>query len=235
MLSQEESLLKSMQRRLSWICKKMKSKTIRFWENVEENPPKSYKEFFEEERKFLLKHIPQNCILLDVGCGDGRNLGFFSSICKKVFGIDNDKYSIKKSKEIACTLKNVEVTLEDAEKTHFNDKTFDIIAIIGTFCNLGKTKQKVLLEMKRVLKDNGFLIITIYNENALKERLKIYNKYNFKKFVHKGNGTIIINNIISEQFSKEQIGEILNTAGFKIIDIFKGSIFYLIKSKKRLN
>jgi ubiquinone/menaquinone biosynthesis C-methylase UbiE len=99
-------------------------------------------------------------------------------------GIDNDEKAINKCKKKIAKLDNVRIFLEDAEKTHFQDAEFDIATMIGTFCNLGETKSKVLLETKRVLKDNGILILTIYNENALEERLKLYKKlghYNFSK------------------------------------------------------
>lgn len=211
----------------------MKSITIQAWEKLERNPPESYKEFFTEERKFLEKNILKDSIVLDVGCGDGRMIKFFSKICKKVINIDNDKNAFEKCKENSKQLNNVEIFLEDAENMHFQDKELDVVCCIGTFCNFGETKHKILLEMKRVLKENGILIITIYNENALEERLKIYEKYTPGEFINKGNGTILYKNgVISEQFSEEQIRKILREASFDVEEVIKGGIFYLVKCRK---
>jgi len=209
----------------------MESKTINYWEQVEKNPTESYKEFFDAEKKFLKENVLKNSVVLDVGCGTGELMKLLSPIVKKITGIDNDENAIKRCKENLKGLDNVEIFLEDAEKMHFKDNSFDVIICMGTtFDNFGKTKTKILLEIKRLLKNNGIFIFSVYNENALEERLKIYNKY-WKDFVNKREGVIVYKEVISEQFSKEQITSILKEADFKILDIVKGGIFYLIKAE----
>ena len=69
--------------------------------------------------------------------------------------------------------------------------------------------------MRRVLKDEGKIIISVYSNEALKERLALYKKLNFKiKRIetNKGIVTCIFDDFntegISEQFSEKQLKEL---------------------------
>lgn len=211
----------------------MKNPTIEQWEKVRENPTESYKKSFIFEKNFLIKDIPKNSILLDVGCGSGDCIKYLSQISKEIFGIDNDENAIKKCNNNLKSLKNVKIIFADADKIPFKNDFFDAILCMGTtFGNFSETKYKILSEIERVLKKKGIFIFSIYNENALKDRLIIYKKY-WKEVIDKGNGKIIINGVLSEQFSEQEIREILDKAGFIIDKIEKPGIFYLIKCKKK--
>ncbi len=209
----------------------MKSITSSDWEKVKKNPTESFKRFFIREKEFLEKNISENSLILDIGCGAGDIDKFLSDKVRKIVSIDNDKDALDKFKLNTKNNPNIEILFMDAENLRFGEETFDIIIMMGTtFCNLGNTKNKILSEIKRVLKVNGFFIFSIYNEDALDKRLEIYKKY-WKGFQQK-NGTIFYKDIISEQFSKEEITDILEDAGFRINEITKGEIFYLIKASK---
>jgi ubiquinone/menaquinone biosynthesis C-methylase UbiE len=60
----------------------MKSKTISLWDAIIKNPPESFKEYFDEEKKFIEKNILKDDIVLDLGCGTGRTVKIISKICK---------------------------------------------------------------------------------------------------------------------------------------------------------
>lgn len=210
----------------------MKSKTILAWEKVKHNPTEDYKKSFDFENNFLIKNVAKNSILLDVGCGTGESIKLLSKICSKIIGIDNDKDSIKKCEHNLKGLTNVRIFLKDAEKISFKKNYFDFVICIGTtFCNFGESKDKILLEIRRVLKDNGIFIFSVYNENALDSRLKIYKKY-WKNFSVKEGGVVLTDGVISEQFSKNEIAKILFKNNFKILEIVEGGLFYLVKSQK---
>lgn len=211
----------------------MKSETINVWNAMVQNPPDSFKKYFDEEKKFIENNILKDDTVLDLGCGTGRTIKIISKISKKVIGIDNDKDAVNTGKKNIKELKNAELILEDAEKMHFENNSFDIVFIGLSFVNFGKTKYKILEEIKRILKDNGKLIFSVYNENALDERLKTYKKFDKRDLEISKEGTIKFDSeAISEQFSKEEIRAILKKAGFQILEIKKGEIFYLIKAKK---
>mgnify|MGYP001570228853 FL=1 len=229
-MGQEEDSLKKMLIWRSWIFK-MKSETITDWENVHKNPTKSYKEFFEKEKEFLKNKILKDSVVLDIGCGTGELIKILSLLVKKIIGIDNDEEAIKRCNKNLKDINNAEIFLEDGEKMHFKDNTFDFVICMGTtFGNFSETKFIVLKEIKRVLNKNGSFIFSIYNELALNERLTIYKNY-WKGFFEKDNGVVIYKNVISEQFSEEDIKKILGKANFEIEELVKGKIFYIIKAK----
>jgi len=212
----------------------MKTNSISRWEQIEKNPPKSYSQFFKKEYKFLEKNISSNFLVLDIGCGTGRIMEILSKISKKVIGIDNDISAVKKCETRSKKLNNVKIFLESVQKIHFKDDSFDAIVCLNLFENLSKLRNKALLEIRRVLKKEGILILSVYNEVALEERLKVYRKIETENFKVLDNGKVKFNDgLTSEQFSKEQIKEILDKTGFKIYDITKGKIYYLIKAKKK--
>ncbi len=208
----------------------MESKTISVWDRLVENASKSYKEYFEEEKKFLEDKISKSDVVLDLGCGTGRTIKIISPICKEIIGIDNDKNAVKNGKENIKDLSNAKILLEDAEKTSFKDKTFDVVFIGLTFVNFGDTKTKILNEIRRILKNRGRLIFSVYNENSVSERTKMYKESGVDDFSIDNEGNIKFGFAISETFSKDRIIKILKKAGFKILDIKKGEIFYLIEA-----
>jgi SAM-dependent methyltransferase len=212
---------------------KMKSKSINKWEQVVRNPPEIYRDSMEEEKRFLEKNIPKDSLILDVGCGDGRLFDFLAKISDNIVAIDNDPVAIEKAQKAAGKIPFIRVLLEDAEKTNFEDNYFDIIILAGTFCNLGKTKMRVLMELRRILKEEGILFLSTYNEDALEKRLILYKKLGSEIKSVDNKGTVIMDgNLISEQFFKKELKDILSDAKFKVIDIIKVGIFYLIKAKK---
>ncbi len=213
----------------------MKSRTIDIWEQTVKNPPKDYQEYFIAEKNFLKNNISKESITLDIGSGSGRIIKELAPYVKKFVGIDNDPEAIELSKELLDNIKNVEVYLEDAEKTHFKNKTFDVVFIGLTFCNFGESKFRVLSEIKRILKDDGKFIFSVFNENALSSREETYRHYDGGyTILDRKKGLVRFNkdNAISEQFSKDEIRSILDKAGFKINESISGKMFHIFSSKK---
>lgn len=213
----------------------MENKTFGNWSKTVENPSPEYKEYFFNEKKFLNKYLSKNSVALDVGCGDGRIMKTFASKVKEVIGIDNDFEAVLSAKKNLVNINNVNVFLEDAKKTHFNKTKFDVIFIGLTFSNFGNSKKKILAELKRILKDNGKLIFSVFNEDALVIREKEYNFYEGGySVINRKKGKILFNKdgSTSEQFTKDEIKKLLNKAGFKELNISKGKLYYLISAKK---
>ena len=105
-----------------------------------------------------------------------------------------------------------------------------------TFANFDDKKYRVLSQMKRVLKDDGKIIISVFSEDALKERLKVYKKVGAKiKSMNEKTGKIVFadaENNVSEQFSKKELRQIFKKARLNIIEIKKLNIAYISKLRK---
>jgi len=204
--------------------KKPKNKTIaEWWKKFVTVCPPLISDWIEKETLWLQQNIKRGSVVLDVGCGWGRNLKVIAKIVKKGVGIDNDPEIIKIAKRKLAKFKNIEVFLEDAEEMHFKDDTFDYVFCLGnTFGNFGRDKYKILKEIKRVAKKNGKIVISVYSENAFDERIKGYKRVGWKiKKITKEGTVYTKDGIISEQFSKRKIKEIFLKTGLnaKIIEL----------------
>ncbi|MEM2089797.1 MAG: class I SAM-dependent methyltransferase [Candidatus Pacearchaeota archaeon] len=212
--------------------KKTKS-ILEYWQDYIKNADPLIKDWLEKENLYLKKNIKKGSIVLDVGCGFGRNIKAISTIAKKIVGTDNDKNLFEKIRKKLSKFKNVEVFLEDAKKMHFPNNMFDYTICMGnTFGNFGKDKVKILKEMQRVTKKGGKIIISVYSENALNIRIKEYKRIGIKiKKIQ--NGTVYSENgLILEQFNKEKLKRLFDLAGLKFKILELNSISYLCELQK---
>jgi ubiquinone/menaquinone biosynthesis C-methylase UbiE len=97
--------------------------------------------------------------VLDVGCGTGRFVEFFSQRGGNVTGADTSENMLEKAKKKSPLATFVKA---DIFSLPFKDKTFDIVICSQVLTHLHSYK-KPLLEMKRVLKDDGIIIIDVRN------------------------------------------------------------------------
>ncbi|MCX5779924.1 MAG: methyltransferase domain-containing protein [Firmicutes bacterium] len=96
--------------------------------------------------------------ILDVGCGPGAMLDRILNHHAEVqaCGIDFSEKMIEKAAELLAG--KSELVTGDADNLPWADKSFDVIVCNSSFHHYPEP-QKVLWEMKRVLKTNGRLII----------------------------------------------------------------------------
>ncbi len=122
-----------------------------------------------EEFAFFSKYLFPNCRMIDLGCGNGRLINF----------LEENKYNKKKSKYHYLGVDNSENLIEKAKTLHPNHKfilgdqlaipeknnSTDLIFNIAAFHHIPSPKLQIqaLKEMKRVLKKDGIIIITVWN------------------------------------------------------------------------
>lgn len=153
------------------MCKDIKSKVENYWTkradsfmNLREAEIRSNKyQRWEREITGVIDEYKNannldNIKILDVGCG----CGFFGVILAKcgykVTGIDITPAMIEKGYKIAEVF-NVDMKLMvmDAEKTEFDDESFDIVISRNLTWTLPNAK-KAYCEWKRVLKKGGLIL-----------------------------------------------------------------------------
>ena len=148
--------------------------SINYWEKILKNPSPKYKELFIRENEFLVKNISKNAKVLEVGCGNGRNIESIISITKNIVGIDIDPEAIKITKERFKNIPDIKIEENNVFNLSFANKIFDVVFTFITLVNWGENKIKALKEMKRVLKDDGKMIISVYSEDATENRILQY-------------------------------------------------------------
>jgi ubiquinone/menaquinone biosynthesis C-methylase UbiE len=96
--------------------------------------------------------------ILDVGCGTGAILSTVISEYKDIqaCGIDLSEKMLEKAVELLG--KNVKLVVGDSDSLPWDDDSFDLVICNASFHHYPEPL-KVLMEMRRILKSNGRLII----------------------------------------------------------------------------
>jgi len=216
----------------------MPKKNIEYHEALLKNLPQAYRKWFEADRRYLIKNIKKDSKVLDVGCGYGRGLRYILKITQNLVGIDHNKTAVEHAKNNFKKYPKVKIILGEASNLPFKDNSFDHIICIGTLVNFGKEKEKALREMKRVLKKDGNIIISVFSEDAFSERLKLYQKLKTPIKEIKKDGTVIfdfdasLGDNISEQFSEGQLKTLFKKVKLQLEEIKKVGIGYICKLAK---
>jgi len=115
-----------------------------------------YKFAYLSEIEAIKKVLPMKGKGLEIGVGTGR----FAS----VLGISNGIEPSTKMAKLAQK-RGIRVQIGNGENLPYRDKEFDYVLIAITICFVQKPK-KVISEAKRVLKDNGKIILAIVDQNS---------------------------------------------------------------------
>jgi SAM-dependent methyltransferase len=93
--------------------------------------------------------------ILDIGCGRGRWLQYFSSLGAEPEGIDVAPAAVQ-----ACRLAGFTVRLEAAEELSSEDESFDLVSAITVLLHLTPESQAAATrEMSRVCRAGGHILI----------------------------------------------------------------------------
>lgn len=101
--------------------------------------------------------------ILDIGSGTGGTTKFLEKY-GKVIGIEKNNYAISLAKK-----RGLRIIKGEAEKLPFKNNSFDLVTIFDVLYHKDvKNVKKAILEAKRVLKQNGYILITDSALNFLK-------------------------------------------------------------------
>lgn len=162
------------------------------------------------EEPWYLRDINKKEFVLDLGCGNGQQTIVVAKECKKVIGIDNNLTNLAIAKQLVKDkkIKNAEFIKTDLEKKlFFKNESFDKILALDVLEHLRKRKQ-FLKEIKRVLKPEGLIYLSVPNKNtSWKKRQKKVGLNYYTDPDHK------------IEYSLSGIRKILLQTGFQILSI----------------
>ncbi|MBU2101792.1 MAG: methyltransferase domain-containing protein [Candidatus Omnitrophota bacterium] len=116
--------------------------------------------------------LKQDEIVLDLGCGGGLDLYFYSQAVGpegKVYAVDISEDMVNRAKDnMRKTGRgNVEIRIGESDRIPFGDNFFNVVASNGIY-NLSPDKEAAMKDVYRVLKSGGR---TVFCEIVLKEAL----------------------------------------------------------------
>ena len=166
----------------------------------------------QKQYKAILENInlePNNTIL-DIGFGNGYLIKklFKKNTSINVYGIeiseDMVKTATKRNKQSINNGK-LKLSLENINRTLFDNNIFDKICTINTFY-FWDDYGECFSEIKRILKPDGIFLNAIYSKDFLDKI--VYSKYGFNKYtinevenITKNNGMEIIKTIEIKKYS----------------------------------
>ena len=99
----------------------------------------------------------------ELGCGGGLWVKWINSFGIKVSGVDNSIVGLDLAKQ---RNKETDLRLKDVRNTSFEDNSFDLVFGLGLIEHFEDEEiSKILLEAKRIIKQNGKIIISVPNRS----------------------------------------------------------------------
>jgi ubiquinone/menaquinone biosynthesis C-methylase UbiE len=121
-----------------------------------------------EADKILLSGAPRR--VLDVGCGTGSQLGRYARVGVSAFGLDRSPSMVARAaKKLTGRLA---LALGDAGRMPFRSRAFDLVLMTMALHEMAPaTRSAVLDESRRVLVDEGLLLIMDYAWGPLRSKV----------------------------------------------------------------
>lgn len=145
-------------------------------------------------------------IVLDAGCGSGEHLELLESMgFANLYGFDISEEMVR----IACTkCRHAKIEKGDSDNLAYPSGFFDIVIAISLLMYLPDPK-KGLMELKRVLKSDGKLIVVNQNLKGSKFKSLIARKGNISLYSQPWNKDV--------DWSLEATRKVIEDSGFRIL------------------
>jgi len=168
--------------------------------------------------------LPKGCSILDIGCGNGRNMIHKGYNFK---GIDASDEFVK-----ICKEKDLDVVLADMCSIPYKSESFEHAISIASFHHLSTVPRRILAlrEVHRILKPNGRVLMSIWSKEQPKESKRQFENYG-DVFVPWKNRDETYNRYYYI-FRLDEIKDLFDKCNFKIIKhewIYGNEIFILEK------
>jgi len=197
--------------------------------------PKRLTAYLKEEENRIKQYCQDKNpgLVLEAGCGRGRIIDIVLPYCEQIRGVDYSpsmaRFSTKKFRENP----KVRIYQEDISQMHFPDSHFDLgILAFNTLGNTDTNKEKVLLELKRVIKPEADMLISVYSENSRDTQYETYKRLGLEILKEENNRIYTREGLASQRFSREDLEAWLQVCGLKGEIDSLADIGYLVTARR---
>ena len=121
--------------------------------------------------KLIRAHVPLNSTILDVGCANGDIAVELSDLGYKVHGIDFEEVRLNNAKTLASKHhKMIKFENKSFEELSYNNK-YDVV-LLGEVLEHFDDPVNILRKIRRLLCQNGRIVLTTPNMPSLRNRIK---------------------------------------------------------------
>ncbi len=197
--------------------------------------PEKLKEYLQAEEEKIKQYCQENRpdLVLEAGCGRGRIIETIMPYCKKIIGVDYSPTMARFCSERFKSNPNIRIYEGDISQTHFQDGYFDLgILAFNTLGNTDTNKERVLLELRRVLQPQGKLLVSVYSERARDIQYETYQKLGLDILKEENDRIHTREGLVSQRFSVKDLEAWLQVCGLRgEIESLNDISYFLIARK----
>jgi O-antigen biosynthesis protein len=138
---------------------------------------------YEHWHRYLFaKELCKGKKVLDVACGEGYGSAYLASVAATVVGVDVSETTVEHAIN-TYSMENLSFINSSASQLPFNDNEQEVIVCYETIEHLDSLDQESFMkEAKRILKDDGILLISTPNKLIYSDEPAYANPYHLKEF-----------------------------------------------------
>jgi len=132
-------------------------------------------DYFRQRLKIVYQFLKNydKATILDLGCGPGMMVDYCAERGFEFFGVDISDRMINECIKRFGHLDSVHFSVGKLQSLDFADSSFDVILCMGALEYVNEDEvDKALLEMLRVLKPGGIIILSLLNKNSFRWQYK---------------------------------------------------------------
>lgn len=169
-------------------------------------------------RPLFEKYLRSDSLMLEGGCGMGNYVSYYTARGFNVIGLD---FAQKALKTLRARQPHVKLCGGDVSRLPFADKTFDLYYSGGVVEHFEGGAEESLIEARRVLKDDGVLLISVPYFSPLRKILLPFKEGNWRT-VDRANidkeSELYGKNFFQYAYRRKEFLTILNQAGLNVIE-----------------
>lgn len=201
------------------------------WNRVIKTLDPRIKRYLVKSKKFLMKNIKGNVLVLEAGCGDGSFIDEISRQVEKVVGIDYSEKLLKEARKKLKGRKNVKLIAGNVERVRLPKNYFDYAISMWTLPNLDHP-EGFIKKLKDAIKENGVIFIDTYSEKATQARIKSYTAYGLTVLGTTKDEILVKEGLTEKIYTKSKLRKLFNklNLSLKILELTPFS--YMCKAIK---